>query len=255
MEAVLLDLPGLLMQVWWPFCRALGLLSAAPFVGETMVPISARVLLALVLALVMLPFATPAPGIEPLSLHAALVTAEQALIGFGIGMAFHLVTAALMMLGYLVSSQMGLAMALMNDPVNGTSSDVVSVLLYVLGALVFFAIDGHIVLAQILGASFRNWPVGGGLGLGTFEAIAYAVGWALAAALLLALPVVFSALVVQLGFGFLNRIAPTLSLYSLGFSAIIVFGLFVLGWLVRHVPEHYVNMTGRVLELLRPVTR
>jgi len=255
MEAILLDLPGLLTSLWWPFCRALGLLSAAPFLGDGMVPISARVLLALVLAVAMLPFSTPAAEIEPLSLHAVLVTAEQALIGFGIGLAFQLVTSALTVLGYLLSSQMGLAMALMNDPVNGIASDVVSVLLYVLGGLVFFAIDGHLVLAQVLGASFRNWPVGGGLGLATFESIAYAVGWMLAAALLLALPVVFSALVVQLGFGFLNRIAPALNLYSLGFSAIIVFGLFVLGWLVRHVPEHYVNMTGRVLELLRPVTR
>jgi flagellar biosynthetic protein FliR len=62
---------------------------------------------------------------------------------------------------------------------------------------------------------------------------------------------VFSTLVVQLGFGFLNRVAPSLNLFALGFSVITLFGLLMLGQVVRFIPEHYVRMTGQVLEMIR----
>ncbi|MBX5460998.1 MAG: flagellar biosynthetic protein FliR [Steroidobacteraceae bacterium] len=251
MELVLTQLPALLTGIWWPFCRVLGMLSASPILGDNMVPITVRVLLALVLAVVLMPIAQPAVTIEPLSAHAIVVTLEQVLLGFAIGLAFHLTLAVMAILGFTVSSQAGLAMAALNDPMSGVSSDVISALLYVLYMLVFFAIDGHLVLVSVVGSSFRAWPVGGGIDLASFQNIALHLAWVLAAALLLALPVIFSALVVQLGFGFLNRVAPSLNLFALGFSIVTIFGLFMLGHVVRSIPEHYVRMTNQVLELLR----
>jgi flagellar biosynthetic protein FliR len=225
--------------------------SAAPMVGESMVPISVRVLLSLVLAVILLPIAQPAIAIDPFSLHGALATGEQALIGFAIGLAFHLTIAVIMVLGYIVSSQMGLAMALMNDPLNGTSSDVVSSLLYVLCIIVFFSIDGHLVLAGVLGESFRCWPVGRGFEFLLLQALALNIAWVFSAALLLAVPMIFATLVVQIGFGFLNRVAPSLNLFSLGFSLVTLFGLFMLAQLTRFVPDHYVRMTSKILQLLQ----
>lgn len=251
MELALSQLPSLLTMLWWPFCRVLAMLSAAPIVGENMVPISVRILLSLVLAIVLMPVAAPTIAIEPISVHAILLTAEQALIGFGIGLAFHLTVAIVMVLGFMVSSQMGLSMAVMNDPMSGTSSDVVSAMLYVLCIYVFFAIDGHVVLAGVMGASFRAWPVGGGVDFPTLQSVAYNVAWVFSAALLLAVPVIFSALVVQIGFGFLNRVAPALNLFALGFSIVTMFGLFMLGYVVRTLPEHYIRLTYRVLEMLQ----
>jgi flagellar biosynthesis protein FliR len=154
-------------------------------------------------------------------------------------------------LGFMISSQMGLSMGVMNDPMNGAASDVVSALMGVLYMLLFFAIDGHLVLAGVVGASFHAWPVGGVLDLATVRSLAYHVAWIFSASLLLAVPMMFSTFVVQMGFGFLNRISPALNLCSLGFSAVTVFGLFMLGYLVRFVPDHFVRMTGQVLELLR----
>ena len=81
------------------------------------------------------------------------------------------------------------------------------------------------------------------------------VGWVFSAALLLSLPVIFSALVVQIGFGFLNRVAPTFNLFSLGFSLIIVFGLFMLAGMLRLIPQQYVQLTTRVLEMLGQLMR
>lgn len=235
---------------WWPFVRVLAMLSAAPIVGDATVPLTVRVLLSMVLAVILLPVAAPAMPIAPFSLHALAATAEQAAIGVVLGLALHFVMAALSVLGYMVSSQMGLSMALMNDPLSGVSSDVVSNLLTVLGMLVFFAVDGHLVLVQVIGQSFMLWPVGSGLRTGALQAVAYNVAWVFSAAALLALPMVFATMVVQMGFGFLARVAPQLNLFALGFSVITIFGLFMLGMLVRFIPEHYLRMMRQVLLML-----
>lgn len=251
MEVALDQLPALVTALWWPFCRVIAMLSATPILGEDMVPVTPRILLALVMAVVMMPLAQPVAPIDPLSLAAVVATFEQGMIGFGIGLAFHLVMAVSGIFGFLASSQMGLSMGIMNDPMNGNSADVVSAIVNLLFIFLFFAIDGHLVLAGVVGASFHAWPVGGGFDMLTLKSLVYDVSWVFSASLLLAIPVIFSALVVQIGFGLLNRAAPTLNLHSLGFSVVTIFGLYMLGHLVRFIPDHYIRMTNQVLDQLQ----
>jgi flagellar biosynthetic protein FliR len=244
-----------LSALWWPFCRIMALLSTAPAIGDALVPVPVRALLSVVLAFLMLPLTKGAATPDPFSLAGVVLMVEQAVIGGVIGLALQLTMAVVNMLGFLVSSQVGFSMAQMNDPVNGQQSDVISGLLGLVAILVFFAVDGHLVLAGVLGQSFRAWPVGGGYGGLLLETVALNVGWVFSAAILLALPIVFSTIVVQIGFGFLNRVAPSLNLFSLGFSLVTLFGLMMLVQVVRFIPEHYVQMTNQVLEMLQQQMR
>jgi flagellar biosynthetic protein FliR len=50
-------------------------------------------------------------------------------------------------------------------------------------------------------------------------------------------------------------VAPSLNLFSLGFSVVTLFGLMMLVQVVRFVPEHYVQMTNQVLEMLQQQMR
>ena len=251
MESILAQLLPMLNALWWPFCRILAMLISVPVLGESLTPVTIRILIALVLAFVMLPMSSHAVAIDPISLRGVMATVEQVMIGFVLGLAFHYVSSVLGVLGYLVSSQMGFAMALMNDPMNGQSSDVVSNLLTVLSIIVFFSIDGHLVISGVVGASFKAWPLGGGYGNLVLQTVAYNFAWIFAAAMLLAIPIVFSTMVVQLGFGLLNRVAPALNLFALGFSMITLFGLLMLTQVIRFVPEHYIGMTNRILDMIQ----
>ena len=255
MEPLFPTLLSTLSALWWPFCRVMAMLSVAPVIGEASVPVTVKVLLSLVLAVVLMPTVQSVGPIDPMSLHGVVATIEQAVIGGLLGLAFHLSMAVIMVLGYLLSSQMGLSMAVMNDPLNGSSSDVISSLLSILSILAFFSMDGQLVLTGVVGASFQAWPVGGGLSALSLETVAYNVSWVFSAAMLLAIPVVFATLVVQLGFGFLTRVAPSLNLFALGFSVITLFGLLMLAQVVRFVPDHYVRLTGRVLDMLQSMMR
>jgi len=251
MELVFSNLLAALLALWWPFCRVLAMFSVAPVFGDGTLPVRMRVLLALVLSFVMLPMSTPGAAVDPFSLHGIVATFEQIVIGVALGLAFQLAMAVITVLGFVAASQMGLAMAAMNDPINGGTSDVVTSLLSILCILVFFSIDGHLVLTGVVGASFRAWPVDHGIDVTTLNALAFNVGWVFSAALLLALPLIFSTLIVQVGFGLLGRIAPALNVFSLGFSVVTLVGVFMLAGVLRFVPDHYVRMTGRILDMLQ----
>lgn len=253
-DVVNLLLP-LIGALWWPFCRIMAMLSTAPVIGDVLVPIPVRALLSVALSFMMLPLTKGGAMPDPFSLAGVVAMFEQAVIGGVIGFALQLTMAVVNMLGFLASSQVGYSMAQMNDPVNGQQSDVVSGLLGLVAMLVFFAIDGHLVLVGVIGQSFHAWPVGGGWNPLLLQAVALNVGWVFSAAVLLALPIVFSTMVVQIGFGFLNRVAPSLNLFSLGFSLVTIFGLMMLVQVVRFVPEHYVQMTNQVLEMLQQQMR
>jgi flagellar biosynthetic protein FliR len=237
MEQVVGFLLPLIGALWWPFARIMAMFATAPVIGEGMVPLPVRALLALVLSFLMLPITKGAAMPDPFSLSGVVTMIEQAIIGGVLGMALQFAMAAVSMLGFLVSSQVGFSMAQMNDPVNGQPSDVVSSLLSLVAILVFFAIDGHLVLASVLGQSFRAWPVAGGYGPLLLQSVALNVGWVFSAAMLLAVPIVFSTMVVQVGFGFLNRVA------------------LMLGQVVRFIPDHYIAMTNQVLEMLQQQMR
>lgn len=249
MELVGFLLP-LMNALWWPFARIMAMLSFAPVLGEGAVSIPVRALLSVALSFMMLPVTKVAVTPDPFSLAGVVTMMEQAVIGGVLGLALQFAMAVVTMLGFLASSQVGFSMAQMNDPVNGQASDVVSGLMSLVAILVFFGIDGHLVLMGVVGQSFKAWPVGAGFGPLLLEAVALNVAWVFSAAVLLALPIVFSTMVVQIGFGFLNRVAPSLNLFSLGFSLVTIFGLLMLVQVVRFIPEHYVSMTNQILEML-----
>jgi len=251
MEEVLRELQTLYPALLWPFFRFAAALSTAPAIGEATVPLRARLLLALVLSIAVQPVLPPLPPIAPLSLAGLMTVIAQVLIGAMLGLVFHLVLAALQLAGTLVSTQMGLSMAALNDPVNGSSSDPMASLMYLAFLLLFFTFDGHLVVTQVLARSFHVWPVGGsGPDAQALKQLVLAVGWIFPAALMLALPLVFATMVVQVGTGFLNRAAPALNLFALGFSITVIVGLVLATRMMPALPDQFVRMNAHVLDLL-----
>ncbi|MBN4668159.1 flagellar biosynthetic protein FliR [Pandoraea nosoerga] len=257
LEGWLAQWPAQLALLWWPFCRFLAALSMLPLVGEGAVPVRWRILASLALSLALWPVLSRSgvPATDPFSLAGVALAAQQALIGAGLGLAFFVVRALLTLVGYLCASQMGLAMAAMNDPMNGEATEPVSLLMMCLGMLLFFIADGHLIALAVVARSFDVWPIGVGLPPDALGALLRSLGWTLAAAMTLALPVVLTTFIVQFGLGLLNRAAPALNLFSLGFAVTTLVGLVVLAAVVPALPAHYLSLTERVLDALGPVSR
>jgi hypothetical protein len=112
----------LLQAYWWPFCRILALFSMAPLFNHKSISIRVRVLLALALTIALGAALPQPPLIDPLSLRGLMTAFEQILFGVLLGLALQLVFTIFMVIGEVVSTQMGMSMARYNDPMNGVSS-------------------------------------------------------------------------------------------------------------------------------------
>jgi len=207
-----------LLAYWWPFCRIMAVFSLAPMFSHKAISVRVRILLALALTLVLGAALPTPPTLDPLSLAGMLATIEQIAMGLLLGLALLLVFTVFTLIGDVVSTQLGLSMAVFNDPMNGVSSaSIIYQLYFILLALLFFAIDGHLVTVSIIYQSFVSWPIGSGLFYDGLQTIAWSMAWVISAALLIALPIVFCMTLVQFCFGLLNRISPAMNLFSLGF--------------------------------------
>lgn len=245
-----------LQAYWWPFCRILAVFSLAPLYSHRALSMRVRVVLAMALALALAAALPDMPLLDPLSLPGILASLEQ--IGFGLllGLSLQLVFVIFAVVGEVISTQMGMSMARYNDPLNGvSSSSIVSQLYFLLLALLFFAIDGHLLTVSVLYQSFVYWPVGSGLHYRGLETLVYALSWVLSAAVLITLPVVFCMTLVQFCFGLLNRISPAMNLFSLGFPMAILTGMLCIHLTLPDLPEHYLHLTRALLDNLGVLMR
>ena len=210
--------------VWWPFVRLSALLWAMPAFDNPGVPPRARILLAVFISFLLSPLLSAMPAVDPFSLDAAVITFEQ--IGFGImmGLAVRMLFEVLMMSGMMLSMQMGLSMATMMDPATGDSAPLLGHLFWMMGALLFFALGGHLLVLAVLVDSFSLWPVGTSLYQLNITVLLQMFGWMFSAALLVALPGVIAMLLVNLTFGVATRAAPSLNIFVLGFPMNMVLG-------------------------------
>ena len=239
----------LLLGYWWPFCRIMAVFMLAPLFSQKSLPTRVNILLALLLTMTLAGALPKPPAIDPLSLQGILITVEQIAFGLLLGLALQLVFVVFTLVGGVVSIQLGLSMAVVNDPVNGVSSSPILYQLYfILLIFLFLAIDGHLVTVSVLYQSFVHWPVGAGLHYDGFATMLRAFSWVFSAAALIAVPLVFCMTLVQFCFGLLNRISPAMNLFSLGFPMAIVSGLLLIHFTLPNLSESYLHLTRQLLD-------
>ncbi len=241
---------------WWPFCRFFALFSVAPLFNHKSVSVKVRTLLALALTIALGGVLPTPPLISALSLQGVLTAAEQILFGVLLGLALQFVFTIFTVIGEVISTQMGLSMARFNDPMNGvSSSSIVYQLYFILLAFLLLAVDGHLLMVNVLFQSFTYWPVGSGLQFLSLQGFVTAMAWVFSAAVLITLPVVFCMTLVQFSFGLLNRISPAMNLFSLGFPITIMVGLLCIYLTLANMAESYLTLTRTLLDNIGVIMR
>ena len=238
-----------------PLFRVAAVLMTMPVFGTTLMPTRVRLYFALAITVVIVPGLPPMPKVEALDLSALLLIGEQIIIGALFGMALQLLFQAFVVAGQIIAIQMGLAFASMVDPANGVNVTVISQFLTMLVTLLFLAMNGHLVVFEVLTESFTTLPVGGGLIVNHFWDLAGRMGWVLGSALLLVLPAVTALLVVNIAFGVMTRAAPQLNIFSIGFPLTLVLGLFIVWVGLADILNQYQPLASEALQLLRELAR
>lgn len=214
---------------WLPFVRISAAMMAAPLFSHRAIPRQIRLGVALMLAMLLMPWQPVLPDFNPLSLQGVLLTANELLLGICLGFMLQLVFEAVMFAGQFVATGMGLGFASVIDQQQGISVAVMGQFFMLITMLLFLAMNGHLAFIKMLADSFVAWPVGTAVVQPeTFGVLLTAIGGMLRNALGIALPAVVALLVVQIAMGVMSRAAPTLNLFAVGFPVTLMLGLIVI---------------------------
>lgn len=215
-------------QYFLPFTRIGALLMTMPVIGTRIVPARVRIIVAFFLTLVIVPLLPPLTVPASLSLGTFVLIMHELLLGIAIGFAFQVVFQVFVLAGQFMAMKMGLGFASMNDPTNGVQTTVLSQFFLMLVTLTFISVNGHLILIEMLLQSFHTLPPTH-FQFSQVEAIQVVNlgSWLFASALLIALPVLTSLLIINIAFGVMSRAAPQLNIFAVGFPFTLICGMFL----------------------------
>jgi flagellar biosynthetic protein FliR len=248
------ELTSWLASLLWPFMRIGAMFAAIPIFSARSVPVRIRILLAFFVAWILVPVIPKPPVIDLFSAEAVLISAYQILIGVAMGFIMQMVFSAFVIAGQSIAMAMGLGFASIIDPQNGVQVPVVSQAFLIMATLVFLALNGHLLLIEVLADSFQRLPVGP-------VAISHDGLWQLVSwgsnmfvgGMLVALPAVAALLLVNLAFGVTSRAAPQLNIFAVGFPVMIMVGLAFIILTLPSITDHLSRLMLQAIGLINKV--
>ena len=240
------ELIAFIASYLWPFIRIAALVSVIPILSSQIVPKRVKIGIAAALTVVIVPTLGPMPTVEILSAEGLLMCLYQMLIGLAMGFTIRIVFSAFETGGHVIGQTMGLGFAQMLDPANGITVPVISQFYTVIGTLLFLALNGHLVMIDVLSESFNTMPIAlNTISLDGIWSIMALSGWIFKGAVLISLPAVSALLLVNIAFGVMMRAAPQLNIFAIGFPLSLTLGfVFILVTLPMFLPQFTHLMDG-----------
>lgn len=239
-------------QYLWPMLRIGAFYFAVPIIGARTVPARIRLILMLFTTLLLVPVLPPSPVVSLLSMQGFYMVVQEVLIGLTLGFSMQVVLHVFILAGQFIAMKMGLGFAAMNDPSSGVSTTIMSQFYLLLSTLLFLSTNGHLVVLQLMIDSFTSMPVGGdGLERDSFLVIAQLGSWLFSAALVIALPLFTSLMIVNMSFGVMSRSAPQMNVFTVGFPITLVFGLALMWFSLGNFLPVYYELMDEGIGVLR----
>ena len=238
---------------FWPLLRILALIATAPILSEKSVPKRGKLGLGVLIAVIVAP-SLPATDVTIFSGNALWLALQQILIGTLIGFTMQLAFAAVRTAGELIGLQMGLSFATFVDPGSHLSMPVLARIMDLLALLLFLTFNGHLWLISALVDTFHTLPVGGNpLNANAFMALTRTGGLIFLNGLMLALPVITLLLTLNLALGMLNRMAPQLSVFVIGFPITLTVGIVLMAALMPLIAPFCEHLFSELFNLLADI--
>lgn len=233
MELQTANLTALLLAM----VRASAWLALCPPFNSRLIPARIKALLALALALPMSPkLAGQVPELATSALLVSVV--EQVVVGAALGFITALLFAAIQAAGDMIDLFGGFTLAMAFDPLSQVQSSIFGRFYNLLAVTLLFATEGHQMVLRGFMMSYTSLPLNDTLSLETLSRLlTEGVVDMFLAAIQIAGPLIAVLFLTDVGFGLLNRVAPALNAFSLGFPAKIFLVLMLGGTAIAVLPR------------------
>ncbi len=245
-----------LVALIFPLTRILAMIASSPILGNKQVPARIKIGLSVMLAIIIAPTIDAMPEVSLGSAQGLLIMIQQIIIGVAMGFSIRLIFSAVEMAGELAGLQMGLGFASFYDPVNATQSAIIAQWLGIIAALLFLAMNGHLLMLSALAESFHTLPIGSMMSNQGFYGIATWGGSIFSYAVQISLPILAALLITNIALGILTHAAPQLNLFAVGFPITLTIGFVVLALTLPYLSPLLDRLVqegiGMSLKLIKP---
>ena len=154
---------------------------------------------------------------------------QEVFIGLACGMVLSICFGTVILAGEKIAATSGLAFASQVDPSSGAQSPVISQIFSLFLLVLFFSLNGHLVIFDLIFKSYESLPIGG---LVEYKKIIEnslsSTNFLFKTAVVIVLPIVSILFFMNIGIGFITKSAPQLNLFSFGFPMTILGTFFAL---------------------------
>jgi flagellar biosynthetic protein FliR len=212
------------------------MLLCPPF-NSRLIPGPVKALLSVGMALPMSPYLKASiPSIQTSDIVAS--AALQVFIGAALGFVTLMLFSAIQAAGDLLDVFGGFTLAMAYDPLSQSQSSIFGRFYNLTAVTLLFASNAHELILRGFLQTFRTLPLNASFSMGTLNSLLIkGVGEMFLAALQIAGPLIAVLFLTDVAFGLLNRVAPALNAFQLGFPAKIFLVLTLSGTAVAILPR------------------
>ena len=249
-------LPALAAAFMLVFARVGTMVMLLPGLGEVNIPARAKLSIALMLTLIILPLHRAAFNIDTSSIAPMLVLmVHEIVIGIVLGATARVTLSALQVAGSIIAQQLGLGFVTSVDPTQGQQGVLIGNFLTILGITLLFATDTHHLVIAALNDSYKIFTPGEMMSSGDVAQLAtnaftaaFKIGTQLAA------PFLVFGLVFNVGLGVLARLMPQMQVYFVGVPLSIMIGFLIFAVVLATMMGTYLDYFIGVMHQMMPRT-
>ncbi len=185
-----------------------------------------------------------------------MVAIQQIFIGIATGFILQMAFSVMLVAGQSIAYSMGLGFASLVDPATGVQVPVVAQIFIVSASLILLAVNGHLILIEMLAQSFTTLPIAD-IGMNSAD-LWKIIRWSrqiFVGGVSLALPVLATILFVNISFGVASRAAPQLQIFGIGFPITIMMGMVLIWIMMPDMLDGFQAILARSFALIRDILR
>jgi len=179
---------------------------------------------------------------------------QEVFIGLSCGMVLSICFGTVILAGEKIAATSGLAFASQVDPSSGAQSPVISQIFSLFLLVLFFSLNGHLVIFDLIFRSYESFPIGGMVEYKKIiENSLSSTNFLFKTAVMIVLPIVSVLFFMNIGIGFITKSAPQLNLFSFGFPMTILGTFFALYFSVDALQFVFSELIDEAIGIIKMV--
>ncbi len=241
------------------FFRTVGIITFAPIYKDDSLPFQLKIGLSMLVAFVIYPTIVASTVTLPTTFGAFfIVIIKEIALGIMIGYIANIVFSTFFIAGDLIGRQMGLQIGSVVDPQLQTQTTPLSLIFYLIAALLFLSLNGHHWFIKALSTSFASIPIGQiNYSTATISKVINMFKAFFTAGVSIAAPFIVILLLVLTALGLASRVAPQIQIFFLAFPIKLLLGFSIIGLsmplLVQTIKTILVSLQREIPALLATV--